>query len=200
MHEIYLTNTLMCLVCSNRSSGKSTAHSLDKGQGSMMQLVALAPDTFSLGNSAHGISSLIPPFIQQTFVCKDSASQREKSSCGFCTNTRFRLGLDEYRYMHIDGWNCYANGITFLLAHQWRKKISFRISPELEASVTLCIGSRFAYFTSLSWLSLKLEYLLFSYVYLWLPWNFCLRTAKNFVKIIQYKSYLKEVFFASQPY
>lgn len=49
----------------------------------MMQLVALAPDTFSLGNSAHGISSLIPPFIQQTFVCKDSASQREKSSCGF---------------------------------------------------------------------------------------------------------------------
>lgn len=41
------------------------------------------------------------------------------------------VGLDQYRYMHIDGCNCYAIGITLLLVHQWRKRISFSISSEL---------------------------------------------------------------------
>lgn len=55
--------------------------------------------------------------------------------------------------------------ITFVLktkqkafcAHQRRKRVSSRISPELEGKGLICIESKFAYFSFLLWFSLELE-------------------------------------------
>lgn len=94
MFEISLANVSMCLICLNGPPFESSGHSLNKGKGSVKQLEVRALDIFSLGNSAHGISSLIPPLSQQTFIFLVSVLLRGKSKHGICTNTKFGLGLN----------------------------------------------------------------------------------------------------------